>query len=158
MTQADPHQWSRTMAFGVPAMDRAHEELEGELRRLADATDDAFPGSLSRLIAIVERDFGDEERWMEEIDFPALCSHREQHARVLSGLHHAASRVMAGDIACGRDAVGLLTTWFPMHVATMDMALAVALDVGASGRLDPHGAPLQTVPESAADKGSDIGS
>ena len=129
MTQVD---WSQHLTCGVPALDRAHEKLFEELRQLGAATDDMFSDCLCRVVAIVEQDFGEEERLMEDIDFPAIGSHREQHARVLGGLHHAASRVMSGDIACGRDAVALLMQWLPVHVSTMDTALAVAIDIAAS--------------------------
>jgi hemerythrin len=140
MTQAD---WSQNMTCGVPALDRAHERLFAELRQLAAAADEMFSDCLCRVIAIVEQDFGDEERLMDDIDFPAIGSHREQHARVLGGLHHAASRVMSGDIACGRDAVALLMQWLPVHVSTMDTALAVAIDIAATERLVPGASPFQ---------------
>lgn len=124
--------WSETMKTGLPALDDAHRAFVEQLLRTAEAGDDAFPERLNVLIALVEQDFCAEERLMEEIAFPVLNSHREQHARVLGGLHHAQARVMAGDIGCGRDALALLMQWFPMHLATMDVALAAALDIAAA--------------------------
>jgi hemerythrin len=53
--------------------------------------------------------------------------HCEQHARMLSGLHHAAARAMAGDCAAGREALRLLPQWLVFHIATMDQALVAAL-------------------------------
>lgn len=66
---------------------------------------------------------------MEEIDYPELRAHREQHARVLSALHHVAPHVMNGDLALGREAAELLPQWFLFHLASMDTALAFALDL-----------------------------
>ena len=121
--------WSPEMSLGVPVMDDAHRALLVELARLADVPDDQFAVGFFAMIAALERDFREEEDLMEQIDFPVLCSHREQHARVLSGLHHVALRVMQNDIASGREAVKLLPQWFLFHLSTMDLALAVALDL-----------------------------
>lgn len=121
--------WSPVMSLGVPALDDAHKALLEELTRLADASDEQFADGFLALVAALERDFRDEETLMEQIDFPALRSHREQHARVLSGLHHVAPSVMQGDFAAGREATRLLPQWFLFHLSTMDVALAVALDL-----------------------------
>lgn len=121
--------WSPEMSLGVPAMDDAHKGLLNELARLTAAPDEQFADAFPALIATLEQDFREEEILMEEIDFPALRSHREQHARVLSGLHHAAPHVMQGNVALGREAIRLFPQWFLFHLTTMDLALAVALDL-----------------------------
>ncbi len=67
---------------------------------------------------------------MEEIDFPIIKSHREQHARVLSALHHVHSRVMNGDLVMGHEVVEkLLPQWFVFHISTIHAALAAAMQM-----------------------------
>ena len=125
-------QWKTDMALGVPALDDAHEALFDELARLehlAQLADPTFSAGFRDLIAAVERDFREEEDLMEEIGFPSLATHREQHARVLSGLHHAWAAVDEGDLAQGRQALALLPQWLLFHQATMDLALAAALEL-----------------------------
>ena len=90
--------WKEEMALGVPAIDEAHEALFLELARLSQLSDQHFSVGFRDLIAAVERDFREEEELMEEIGFPSLANHREQHARVLSGLHHAWAAVDEGDL------------------------------------------------------------
>ena len=124
--------WSPEMVLGVPEMDDAHKALLAELARLDAAPDDQFGAGFLALITALERDFQGEEALMEKIDFPALRSHREQHARVLSGLHHVAPDVMRGDFTLGREATKLLPQWFQFHLSTMDAALAVALELADS--------------------------
>ncbi len=121
--------WSQDMALGVPSMDDAHEALLNEMTDLLTAPDDRFGPAFLSLIARFECDFRDEEMLMEEIDYPGIQGHREQHSRVLGALHHIAPRVMEGDIALGREAVELLPQWFLFHLSTMDTALAFALDL-----------------------------
>ena len=123
------NQWKDEMALGVPAIDAAHRALFEELARLEQLDDRYFHAGFGELIAAVERDFREEEDLMEEIGFPSLPNHREQHARVLSGLHHAWASVDAGDLEQGRHALTLLPQWLLFHQATMDLALAAALEL-----------------------------
>ena len=122
-------QWKQDMALGVPAIDAAHEALFDELARLERLADAQFRTGFRELIAVVERDFREEEDLMEKIGFPSLANHREQHARVLSGLHHTWAAVDEGDVAQGRHALTLLPQWLLFHQATMDLALAAALEI-----------------------------
>ena len=121
--------WKEEMALGVPAIDEAHEALFLELARLSQLSDQHFSVGFRDLIAAVERDFREEVELMEEIGFPSLANHREQHARVLSGLHHAWAAVDEGDLEQGRHALSLLPQWLVFHQATMDLALAAALEM-----------------------------
>ena len=122
-------QWKEEMALGVPAIDAAHEALFLELARLSQLDDRHFTVAFRDLVAAVERDFRGEEELMEVIGFASLANHREQHARVLSGLHHAWAAVDEGDLAQGRHALALLPQWLIFHQATMDLALAAALEL-----------------------------
>lgn len=128
--------WSPEMSLGVAGMDQAHQGFLEQLARLAHVPDAEFAAAYAALIDRVERDFYAEQQMMEEINFPANNSHVEQHARILSALHHANSRVMEGDIAAGREVVELLPQWFAFHLSTMDMALAIAYELAlAPGEL-----------------------
>ena len=125
-------QWKQDMALGIPAIDAAHEALfdaVARLEQLAHLRDPQFSAGFRELIAAVERDFREEEDLMEEIGFPSLANHREQHARVLGGLHHAWAAVDEGDVEQGRHALALLPQWLLFHQATMDLALAAALEL-----------------------------
>lgn len=123
--------WSRELAVGVPAMDESHKALLKQLEQALIAPDDCFAQTLLALIAQIELDFREEENVMENIDYPGIQGHQEQHARVLGALHHIAPRVMNGDLALGREAVELLPRWFQLHMTTMDTALAFAVVLSA---------------------------
>jgi hemerythrin len=119
--------WSAEMELGIPEVDESHQALLEELARLLAAPDEGFAAAYPALVARIEQDFSAEEDAMEKIAFPGLREHREQHARVLSGLHHVAPRVIDGDVAAGRKVIELLPQWFIFHVSTMDTIMAVAL-------------------------------
>lgn len=118
--------WSPRMSLGMPAVDACHRDLLDELARLEDAPDREFADVYMRFVARVERDFREEEELMERTSFSGLPSHREQHARMLGGLHHVATQVMAGQTGAGREIVALLPGWFMLHIETMDGALAAS--------------------------------
>lgn len=125
----DVTHWTREMAVGVPAMDVPHREFIERLSHILTVPDKEFPAEFVKLVANIEADFREEERLMENLDYPGIQGHLEQHARVLGALHHVAPRVLEGDIALGREAAELLPQWFLMHLSTMDAALACALEL-----------------------------
>ncbi|HYD61233.1 MAG TPA: hemerythrin domain-containing protein [Noviherbaspirillum sp.] len=128
--------WSQDMSLGVSGMDDAHREFLDELTGLLTTPDHMFAPAFMRLVERIEKDFHEEEELMEEIDYPGLQGHREQHARVLGALHHVAPHVMDGDLSLGREAAELLPQWFLFHLSTMDTALAFALDLDG-GDINP---------------------
>jgi hemerythrin len=119
--------WSSETFLGIPSMDGSHKALLDKLALEQNIPDADFPGHYAALVARVENEFREEEQLMEQIDFPGICAHREQHAKLLGGLHHAAAAVMEGDIALGCHTIELLPEWFVFHISTMDTALAFAL-------------------------------
>ena len=78
---------------------------------------------------------------METIYFSGIRSRLEQHARVLSALHHAELGVMEGDIAIGREVIALLPQWFEIHVSIMDRVLVAALHRVRDEALPSHMSP-----------------
>ncbi|NEX61230.1 bacteriohemerythrin [Noviherbaspirillum galbum] len=111
-------------------METMHRELFSTLEELSLATDAEFGRGYSELVRKVERVFQREEQWMEDCNYAGLATHREQHARVLGGLHHVHGMVMHGDLATGRRVVDeLLPQWLAFHTSTMDASLAAAMQM-----------------------------
>ena len=115
--------------LGISELDQAHQVLGDALKQAANADDANFPQSFMALVALLEHDFHLEERLMEDYGLPSLHPHREQHAHVLSGLHHTQPQVMSGDLKAGRHALALLPQWLEIHSATLDQALAAELEI-----------------------------
>jgi len=139
-------QWSQELAVGIPEMDESHKALLKQLEQALLAPDDLFAQAFLSLVAQIESDFREEEDVMEDIDYPGIRGHQEQHARVLGTLHHIAPHVMNGDLALGREAVDLLPRWFQVHMTTMDTALAFAIALEAKETMHASG---QGVPANA---------
>jgi hemerythrin-like metal-binding protein len=132
--------WCAEMALGVPAIDEAHKAFLGELGKLADAGREQLVAGIASLIPLMECDFREEEAMMEKIAFPALASHRAQHTRALEGLKQAHAYVAGGDLEVGHETILQLRRWFLIHLSTMDLALAIGLEMAGQ-----HLAPPPTV-------------
>jgi hemerythrin len=127
-------------ATGVLVMDVLHRKVDDALDAALGADDATFLQRFCRLVTVLEEAFATEEFWMEEIDYPAIRSHREQHARVLSGMHHVYCSLLAGDAATARKVVTfLLPDFLKLHGETMDTALSMHLQVSGMPVLE---APL----------------
>ncbi|MTV37694.1 bacteriohemerythrin [Duganella radicis] len=122
--------WRAGMALGIPLFDEAHQALAEQIAILQATPDERFEAGMAELIGALEEDFRVEEALMEAIDYPALRSHREQHARVLATLHG----LTPGEVARGRQVAGLILPWFELHLATADTALALALQLAGQSK------------------------
>lgn len=122
--------WPSEMLTGAAALDDWHHDIFAMLKILPSIKEHEFSACYGVLVMKVERAFAMEEQWMEEVDFPLLKSHREQHARVLGALHHVHSRVIDGDFLLGREVTErLLPQWLVFHISTMDAVLAIEMQI-----------------------------
>lgn len=117
-------EWAAAYELGQAVMDDTHREFVALLNGLGDAPDAELLARLDAFIAHTETHFGEEERWMEEIDFPPLGCHRGEHASVMEVAREVRSRVAAGEPEFARTLATALAEWFPLHAQTMDAVLA----------------------------------
>jgi hypothetical protein len=111
---------SRYMARNISGMmTQARRSTALQLERLSHTADDQFADGFNEMIADLEMSFRNEEAAMEALDYPALRSHREQHARALSALHHASRRSKARYRARARSARTAAEVLL-LHRSTMD--------------------------------------
>jgi hemerythrin len=113
----------RALALVIAEGRRAVAE---RMHALADAADERVPDCYARLVDTLERAFWAEELVMGAVGPRALRTQRENHARALSALHQAASRINAGDCALAREAMVLLGRFLQMHGREIDVALEPA--------------------------------
>lgn len=113
--------------LGEPSLDASHRDLFAALARLPALPSPDFSNAFNECVRAIERDFRAEETLMEEFALPMPPAHLEQHARMLAGLHHAAAALDEGDARPARYAIALLGDWLPVHIGTMDKALADAV-------------------------------
>jgi hemerythrin-like metal-binding protein len=79
--------------------------------------------AIDDFIAHTEAHFGQEEQWMDAIEFPPRGCHRGEHEKVLETAREVRNRVAAGDFRLGRTQAEALAEWFPQHALSMDAIL-----------------------------------
>jgi hemerythrin len=119
-----PESFSDPFALGIAFMDESHQMLHEKLDQLASVSDAEFSASFEVLLKEVHDHFKEEEQAMEEIAFPGIACHRDQHAQALNALQHAYLRIKEGALAEGREISGLFSQWLSFHITTMDRMLA----------------------------------
>jgi hemerythrin len=123
-TDEPPLAWSDDLLLGYPPMDRTHQEFVDVVSALHAASDDALVPRLDAVIAHLVEHFGQEDRWMEETEFPPRDCHRDEHAAVLRSAYEVRERLAAGDTALCRRFAQELIRWFPGHADYLDSALS----------------------------------
>lgn len=118
----------------TPAFELSHAEMDGThrefvdlLNRVAAAPDDRLVHALDEFIAHTEAHFAQEQKWMEEIQFPPLHCHVREHEGVLEISREVRTRVAAGETHLAGVLAKAVAEWFANHVASMDTVLAVYL-------------------------------
>jgi hemerythrin-like metal-binding protein len=114
--------------LGVEQMDNTHIEFVDIINSMDGAPDAEFVHIFERLLEHTRAHFDSESRLMIEHGFPATAEHQSDHERVLGDMTRFSRSVHKGLIVFGRNYVrDSLVTWFPVHAATMDSALAAYL-------------------------------
>lgn len=113
--------------LGDPTLDTAHGQTFAALVKTLALPEDQFAAAYADVVDSIEFDFRQEEELMDSFQCPDAALHRAQHARMLAGLHHAASALMQGDAEPARRALRALVDWLPFHIVTQDRHLLRAM-------------------------------
>lgn len=108
-------------------LDAMHQRIFFLLEGAKQQAGQAFPPAFMELVSAIEQDFRREEQLMETFQCADTHTHREQHARMQAGLHHAESALMQGNEEPARQAIDALAEWLPFHISTQDRHLVSAL-------------------------------
>jgi hemerythrin-like metal-binding protein len=128
-------EWSAGLALGVDPMDDTHREFIDHLNALAEARDGQMLERFDVLYAHTVAHFEQEQRWMQQMPFPAMHCHVAEHEGVLDVLREVRGHLNNGHYDVGRVLARELAEWFRGHAATMDAMLAQVLQArGAAAK------------------------
>lgn len=131
-------------ALGVDEMDATHREFTALVNLLAECDDQDFAALFGKLLEHCRLHFTNEGRLMRISRFPALNEHEGEHHRIYGDLVQMQRAVQRGRLMLPRAFVKQgLETWFSLHLASMDAALAAHLKrVGAARVAISDGLPV----------------
>ena len=128
--------WSDKFVLGVDRMDDTHREFVAQLNALHEASDEAFLPLLDKFIEHTVAHFEQEQRWMQELNFPPIHCHLNEHDGVLNIVRDVRRMVAEGKGELGRVLTRELAPWFENHASGMDAVLAFFLRCTQAG-VDP---------------------
>lgn len=116
--------WQEALVLGFPPLDEVHSGFDTLLSRLLASSDGGMAEALQALVVHTRDHFAQEERWMEETQFPAAACHVDEHAAVLASMDGVVAKIASGEFDAGRRLAAALVDWFPGHATHLDSALA----------------------------------
>ena len=128
--------WSDKLVLGVERMDETHREFVEQLNTLHAASDEDYLRLLDAFIEHTVAHFEQEQRWMQELNFPPIHCHTNEHDGVLNIMRDVRRMVAEGKGEIGRVLTRELAPWFENHAAGMDAMLAFFLRCVEAG-VDP---------------------
>lgn len=137
-----PLPWTPDLTLEAQGMDDEHRGLLDKLNRFLTALPSGDSTrvvmAFSMLMAEARAHFASEEAQMEELQYPDLEPHREQHQRLLRGLTELQFTLgNAMNFAASPGAFVYLERWFGAHLANDDKKLADFLAERASRPVAP---------------------
>ena len=117
-------EWDEALVLDGGVIDDTHKEFVDLLNRMHEAPDGELLDILDQFIAHSEAHFGQEQRWMEELEFPPLSCHVREHEGVMEIVREVRRRAAAGDMGYGKILAQGVAEWFANHATSMDLVLA----------------------------------
>lgn len=112
------------MLLGYTPMDGVHGEFVKCVAAVQTAPDHQLLLQVKHLQEHLQSHFGEENRWMEENNFPAKECHINEHTAVQSSVAEVLLEVGEGNFTNARRLADELAKWFPGHATYLDSALA----------------------------------
>ena len=117
--------WDASLDVGVDSMNREHQQILDAMNRIYDAqaqgkTGSAITALVDDLGRITTQHFIDEERFMEEIGFPSLSTHKVVHKKLLERFGEHAAKIKAANGVVEKEFFDFLRYWLSAHIKGVD--------------------------------------
>lgn len=134
-------EWEDCYSVGVPDFDEHHRHLFDLLNKgynacMVSKQNDVFRSILSELAEYACYHFTAEERLMEELSYPGLASHRQEHALFSGKISEFLKIVPSDKNECTLELVELtqfLIDWLTHHILEIDKQYTPLLARGTRG-------------------------
>ena len=125
--------WKNEYSVGVQSVDEQHQNLIVMIRDLHTAMveghgEEEVGNIMNRLVRYTEYHFSAEEAYMEEIGYPELERHRDQHALLTGEVFEVFRDIQEGRRDMAEDVFSFLNTWLIDHIAGSDLKIKAYLE------------------------------
>ena len=119
-------QWKERYSVGNQLIDSQHKILVGMLNRIiqnedANVDSEVLSNVLSEIIEYAGSHFNDEETYMEQIAYPELKMHKEEHKQFKLKASHFCLDTMKKKNSVPKEILQFLSKWLINHILHSDM-------------------------------------
>lgn len=134
-------QWTDNLGVGVTMIDDDHRVLIDQINMLSDAVgcggDEILTASvLNILIDYTDYHFGREQQLMENLSYPDMDPHVQEHRLLVKKVKEIRGDYQRGK-ALDNDVLTFLKVWLTQHIEKSDQAFGVFLKARGAARLIP---------------------
>ena len=118
-------QWREEYSTNIKEMDAHHRELFQTANKLYEEihsgrNQSVLEDTLNFLIGYTEEHFSQEEKLMEDYDFPDYEIHFKHHLRLIQEVQELKSKYAAGEMPMDMSIINFLKDWIINHILTED--------------------------------------
>lgn len=127
-------EWTEKLSVGVGQFDTEHQKLVGMVNDLFDAVQggkgkDRLAPILDGLITYTKTHFANEERYMQQHDFPGFTAHKAEHDALAKQVLAVQEKVKAGATAAlSMEVMNFLKNWLVKHILGTDKGYTAFLN------------------------------
>jgi CRP/FNR family transcriptional regulator len=134
--------WDPKYSIGIDVIDQQHQKLFDISNRFYAAWRQEVRGAalnriFDELLEYTSYHFAEEERLMQQINYPALPQHRANHEELVELVNHYRARLKEGKAGAERQALEFVKTWLRAHVLDADKKIGVYL-AGRRAKTNRH--------------------
>ncbi len=118
-------EWSDQLSIRVPEMDDQHKQLVAMLNEYHDALKtgngrEALGPIISRLVSYTRTHLTNEEKFLENIDYAFINSHKTEHRKLTEQVLDLQRQYNAGDNSISPRLLNFLRDWLVNHIRKVD--------------------------------------
>ena len=119
-------EWTEKLSVGVGQFDQEHQKLVGMVNDLFDAVQsgkgkDRLGPILDGLLSYTKTHFANEERYMQQHDFPSFKAHKAEHDALAKQVLEVQAKFKAGATAAlSMEVMNFLKNWLVKHILGTD--------------------------------------
>jgi hemerythrin len=119
--------WSEKLSVGVKAVDDQHTVLFDTINELHAAMMKGQARTivgelLCKLLLYTRNHFSDEEKMLEDANYPGLAVHQIKHRALTKQVEEYIARFQKGDLTLSNELASFLSDWLKTHIQSVDQS------------------------------------
>lgn len=117
--------WNDKLSVQVPEMDQQHKKLIAIINELHEAMSNRraanmIDGTIARLVDYTKTHFGDEELFLQRINYPKLQAQKSSHVRFVDRINQFKAEYEKNQAVSAPEMMMFLKNWLTGHIQSDD--------------------------------------